>query len=81
MTLVRCYPGYFGGYGSYPGRDARTYRMVIVHNRGDRVDLGSWTPQPDEDVQITRTSPWPRQSISRIEVSDDRGRTVLQLRL
>ena len=78
VTLVCGYPG---GYHSYPGGGARSYRMVIVNRRGETVDLGSWTPQPDEDVQITRTSPWPRQSISRIEVSDDWGRTVLRLRL
>ena len=78
VTLVCGYPG---GHGSYPAGAARSYRMVIVNRRGERVDLGSWTPQPDEDVQITRTSPWPRQSISLIEISDDWGRTVLQLRL
>jgi hypothetical protein len=78
VTLVCGYPG---GHGSYPRAYAPSYRMVIVNRRGERVDLGSWTPQPDEDVQITRTSPWPRQSIGRIEISDDRGRTVLLLRL
>ena len=78
VTLVCAYPG---GHGSYPRASTPSYRMVIVNRRGDRVDLGNWTPQPDEDVQITRTSPWPRQSIGRIEVSDDRGRTVLLLRL
>jgi hypothetical protein len=78
VTLVCGYPGH---YGSYPKDDAPSYRMVIFNRRGDMVDLGSWTPQPDEDVQITRTSPWPRQNIGRIEVSDDHGRTVLLLRL
>ena len=73
--------GYPGGHDSYPAGGRTSYRMVIFNRRGERVDLGSWTPQPDEDVQITRTSPWPRQNIARIEVSDDRGRTVLQLRL
>jgi predicted anti-sigma-YlaC factor YlaD len=78
VTLVCGYPGH---YGSYPATGAVSYRMVIVNRRGQRVDLGSWTPQPDEDVQITRTSPWPRQNIGRIEVSDDEGHTVLLLRL
>ena len=78
VTLVCGYPGH---HGSYPAGNAVSYRMVIVNRRGDTVDLGSWTPQPDEDVQITRTSPWPRQNIGRIEVSDDQGHTVLLLRL
>jgi predicted anti-sigma-YlaC factor YlaD len=73
--------GYSGEHGSYPASSRTSYRMVIFNRRGEMVDLGSWTPQPDEDVQITRTSPWPRQNIGRIEVSDDRGHTVLLLRL
>ena len=80
-TRVTLDCGYSGDHGSYPTESRTSYRMVIFNRRGDRVDLGSWTPQPDEDVQITRTSPWPRQAIGRIEVSDDRGRTVLLLRL
>jgi Putative zinc-finger len=73
--------GYSGDHGGYQSADRTSYRMLIFNRRGERVDLGSWTPQPDEDVQITRTSPWPRQNIGRIEVSDDHGRTVLLLRL
>jgi hypothetical protein len=80
-TRVKLACGYPAGNGSYQHGWAPSYRMVIFNRRGERVDLGSWTPQPDEDVQITRTSPWPRQNISRIEVSDDRGQTVLRLRL
>jgi len=79
VTLECGYPG--GGHGSYPAADPPSYRMVIVNRKGDMVDLGSWTPQPDEDVRITRTSPWPRQNIGRIEISDDHGHTVLLLRL
>lgn len=67
--------------GSYPIGDIPSYRMVIFNRKGQQVDLGSWTPQPGEDVQLTRTSPWPRQSISRIEVADDHGQTVLVLSL
>ncbi len=80
-TRVKLVCGYTDGSGHYPRRSYITYRMVIFNHGGDSVELGSWAPQPDEDVQITRTSPWPRQSIGRIEVSDDRGRTVLLLRL
>ncbi|MEO6501114.1 MAG: zf-HC2 domain-containing protein [Jatrophihabitantaceae bacterium] len=80
-TRVKLDCGYSAGSSGYPRRNSTSYRMVIVNRGGETVDLGSWTPQPDEDVQITRTSPWPRQSISRIEVSDDQGRTVLRLRL
>jgi hypothetical protein len=78
ITLVCGYAGHAGGY---PVAGTASYRMVVVNRRGETVDLGSWTPQPDEDVQLTRTSPWPRQNIGRIEVSDDQGRTVLLLRL
>ncbi|MDQ1745442.1 MAG: hypothetical protein QOE23_3781 [Pseudonocardiales bacterium] len=80
-TRVKLACGYPSHGSSYPYDHAVSYRMVIFNRRGDRFDLGSWTPQPDEDVQITRTSPWPRQNIGRIEVSDDRGQTVLRLRL
>jgi predicted anti-sigma-YlaC factor YlaD len=79
-TRVKLACGYHSG-GSYQHGWTPSYRMVIFNRRGDKVDLGSWTPQPDEDVQITRASPWPRQNISRIEVADDQGRTVLRLRL
>lgn len=80
-TRVKLVCGYSDGSGHYPPRPYTTYRMVIFNRGGEMVDLGSWAPQPDEDVQITRTSPWPRQSISRIEVSDGQGRPVLRLRL
>lgn len=78
---VRLTCGYPAGSGSYSPAGPPSYRMVIVNRRGERIELGSWSPQPDEDVQLTRTSPWPRQNISAIEVSDDRGRAVLRLRL
>jgi hypothetical protein len=73
--------GYHADGSGYQHGWTPSYRMVIFNRRGDMVDLGSWTPQPDEDVQLVRASPWPRQSISKIEVADDRGRTVLRLRL
>jgi hypothetical protein len=80
-TRVKLACGYPSDGSSHPYGPATSYRMVIFNRRGDRVDLGSWTPQPNEDVQITRTSPWPRQNISSIEVADDQGQTVLRLRL
>ena len=72
-TRVKLVCGYTDGSGRYPPRTYTTYRMMIFNRGGEMVDLGSWAPQPDEDVQITRTSPWPRQSISRIEVADGQG--------
>lgn len=80
-TRVKLTCGYPAGNVGYPHQQALSYQMLIFNRRGDRVELGSWTPQPDEDVLLTRTSPWPRQNISRIEVSDSQGRTVLRLRL
>ena len=55
--------------------------MIIFNRRGQQADLGRWTPLPGEDVQIARTSPWQRQNISRIEIADDQGQTVLRLSL
>jgi Putative zinc-finger len=80
-TRVKLVCGYHATTGSYPTGGTPSYRMVIFNRKGQQVELGSWTPQPDEDVQLARTSPWPRQYISRIEVSDDHGETVLQLSL
>jgi hypothetical protein len=72
---------YHAGGGGYPVGDSPSYKMVIFNRKGQRFELGSWTPQPDEDVQITRTSPWPRRNISRIEVADDHDQAVLVLSL
>ncbi len=80
-TRVKLDCGYSAARAAYPAGGAPSYRMVIFNRRGQMADLGSWTPQPDEDVQIARTSPWTRQNISRIEVSDARGQTVLRLSL
>jgi hypothetical protein len=80
-TRVKLACGYPGGSSAYPDHSYTSYQLVIFNRKGEKVDLGSWTPQPDEDVQITRNSPWPRQSIDRIEISDDHDRTVLRLRL
>ncbi|HST48920.1 anti-sigma factor family protein [Jatrophihabitans sp.] len=79
-TRVKLACGYHSD-GGYPHGWTPSYRMVIYNRRGETVNLGSWTPQPGEDVQITRASPWPRQNISKIEVADDQGNTVLRLRL
>ena len=81
VTRVKLDCGYTAAGTGYPAGDTPSYRMVIINRKGQQVDLGSWTPQPNEDVQIARSSPWPRQNISRIEVADDHGQTVLLLSL
>jgi hypothetical protein len=72
------------GYGiadtSYPA-GALSYRMIVFNRLGQMRDLGTWIPQPGEDVRITRDSPWSRQNISKIEVSDSGGNPLLQLTL
>jgi hypothetical protein len=80
-TRVKLVCGYHASSGSYPIGGHPSYRMVIFNRKGQQVDLSSWSPQPDEDVQLARTSPWPRQNISRIEVADDHGQTVLLVNL
>ena len=50
------------------------YRMVVYNRLGMMRDLGSWTPQPGEDVQITRNSPWSKQALSKIEIANEPGR-------
>jgi len=44
-------------------------------------DLGSWSPQPNEDVELVRDSPWRKQALSRIEISNSSGEVVLRLSL
>jgi predicted anti-sigma-YlaC factor YlaD len=73
--------GYQAAAGSYPNHDEPSYRMVVFNKLGQARDLGSWTPQAGEDVRLWRDSPWPRQNLTRIEISDDRGTPVLELRL
>lgn len=66
---------------SYPPGDAPSYRMVAYNRLGQERDLGSWSPQPGEDVQIARDSPWTRQNLSKIVISDSRGVPILSLSL
>jgi hypothetical protein len=73
--------GYLSGASSYPAKDEPSYRMVVFNKLGQQRDLGSWTPQAGEDVRLWRDSPWPRQNLTRIEISDDRGIAVLELTL
>jgi hypothetical protein len=72
--------GYRTG-SSYPSASEPTYRMVAFNKLGQMRDLGSWTPQAGEDVRLWRDSPWPRQALTRIEIADQRGVTVLALSL
>lgn len=73
--------GYQAAAGSYPNHDEPSYRMLVFNKAGQARDLGSWTPQAGEDVRLWRTSPWPRQNLTRIEISDERGTPVLVLTL
>lgn len=72
--------GYVTGNG-YPGWTESSYRMVAYNRTGQARDLGSWTPQAGEDVRLWRDSPWPRQALTRITIADQRGTTVLELKL
>jgi anti-sigma factor RsiW len=65
----------------YPAGTAPSYRMVVINRAGAARDLGSWTPQPGEDVQLSRQSPWPRSALAEIQIADLRGTVLLQLRL
>jgi hypothetical protein len=80
-TRIRLDCGYYGT-AAYPGAGSEpSYRMVVFNRQGQWRELGDWTPLPGEDVRIDRASPWPRQNLSRIEVSDAAGRPVLRLSL
>jgi hypothetical protein len=72
--------GYVSGAG-YPGWTEPSYRMVAYNRAGQARDLGSWTPAAGEDVRLWRDSPWPRQALTRIAIADQRGTTVLELKL
>ncbi|MEO6702066.1 MAG: zf-HC2 domain-containing protein [Jatrophihabitantaceae bacterium] len=70
-----------GGSAPYPATAAPSYTMVVVNRLGQLRELGSWTAQSGEDVELSRDSPWSRRNLSRIEVTDAAGVTVLQLSL
>lgn len=80
-TRIELDCGYRAAPGGYPASSAPSYRMVVINRQGQARDLGSWTPQPGEDVEIIRDSPWTRQNLGKIEVSDAHGVTVLRLAL
>lgn len=69
-----------GAANEYPGYQP-SYRMVVINRAGVARDLGTWTPQPGEDVELVRDSPWKRQALSRIEISDANGEVLLTVSL
>ena len=79
-TRIRLDCGYLGNPSGEPAYEP-SYRMLVFNRAGARVDLGSWTPQAGEDVQIVRDSPWRRQALSRIEITDTSGEVLLRLSL
>jgi hypothetical protein len=81
-TRIRLDCGYVAGSGfRYPATPAPSYRMVALNRSGQLRDLGSWTAQDGEDVELVRDSPWDRKNLSQIQVTDLSGATVLQLSL
>ncbi|HTZ44342.1 MAG TPA: zf-HC2 domain-containing protein [Jatrophihabitans sp.] len=80
QTRIRLDCGYVGTGALYPASPP-SYRMLAVNRAGATRDLGSWAPLPGEDVQLTRTSPWPRVALAGIEIADQRGTVVLRLAL
>ncbi len=73
--------GYPAAAPSGPASASPPYRMLVYNRAGAMRDLGSWTPQPGEDVELTRDSPWSRQALSRIEITDGDGTVLLSLGL
>ncbi|MDQ2838837.1 MAG: zf-HC2 domain-containing protein [Actinomycetota bacterium] len=81
-TRIELDCGYQSASGTgYPAGSAPSYRMMAYNRLGQERDLGSWSPQPGEDVQIARDSPWTRQNLSKIVISDSRGVPILSLSL
>jgi putative zinc finger protein len=81
QTRIQLDCGYHGVADKNYPTGAPSYRMIVFNRLGQMRDLGTWVPQPGEDVRITRNSPWSRQNISKIEVSDSGGNPLLQLNL
>ncbi|HEX2902914.1 MAG TPA: zf-HC2 domain-containing protein [Jatrophihabitans sp.] len=67
--------------GYPPGSGAPVYQMRVYNRQGSGQSLGEWTPQPGEDVQLVRDSPWPRSALARIEITDGRGVVLLAVNL
>lgn len=81
-TRIQLDCGYENADHSYPANVTPPgYRMVVYNRLGMMRDLGSWTPQPGEDVQIVRNSPWSKQALSRIEIANDQGVVLLSVTL
>jgi hypothetical protein len=80
-TRIQLDCGYYNQPSPNYPQGQHFYRMVVFNRAGAMRDLGSWTPQPGEDVEIIRNSPWQRQALSRIEIADSTGDVVLRLDL
>ncbi len=80
-TRIQLDCGYQGSLADRYPQYEPAYRMVVYNRAGAMRDLGSWTPQPGEDVELVRNSPWKRQALSRIEISTETGEVLLQLSL
>jgi len=78
---IRLECGYAAGTANRYPTTGPSYRMVVYNRAGLMRDLGSWTPQPGEDVELVRDSPWRRQALARIEISDSTGAVLLRLSL
>jgi len=67
---------------SYPGQPAYStssppYRMVVYNRAGASEDLGSWSPQLGETVELVRNSPWQRPALARVTIVDAQGTVLL----
>jgi hypothetical protein len=80
-TRIQLDCGYQGSLADRYPQYEPAYRMVVYNRAGAKWDLGSWTPQAGEDVELVRNSPWHRQALSRIEISTESGEVLLRLSL
>jgi hypothetical protein len=81
-TRIQLDCGYLGNPNEepYPSYEM-AYQMVVFNRAGVPRYLGSWTPQPGENVELVRDSPWNRQALSKIEIATSSGQVLLQLSL
>lgn len=80
-TRIQLTCGYHAAAGiDYPS-GLPSYQVVVYNRLGQMRELGGWIPQPNEDIQIDRASPWSRHDLSKIEVSTAQGIPVLVLNL
>lgn len=70
----------------YTGSDNRpapaadvVYRMVVINRNGDRWGDFTWPITPY--YEIDTVSPWSRSNISKVEIDDGEGNTLLQITL